>query len=151
MGVRYTNVISAWGLHNRQIGETRMGREPQNAMPPRQGAPPPQTMATIIANNIPVGQLDSAVTGHLWLMFASQCYWTNQTTGRLTPVYDWRASVAAGGAMQTVPAEWDLLAGPGSLPREVRYLGNWGETNGLYRVHRHRLRRRDADSQRFLF
>jgi hypothetical protein len=88
----------------------------------------------VISNNIPVGQLDNAVVGHLWLMFASQCYWPKLTTHRLTPVYDWQASVAAHGENKTVEAEWELLAGPGSLPREVRYLGKWGETNGLYKV-----------------
>jgi hypothetical protein len=102
--------------------------------PPGQAAPPARASAFIIPNNVPVGQLDNAVTGHLWLMFASQSYWANQKTARLTPVYEWQASVAARGQMTTMPAEWDLLAGPGSLPREVRYLGEWKETNGLYRI-----------------
>jgi hypothetical protein len=33
-----------------------------------------------------------------------------------------------------VSAEWGLLNGPGSLPREVSYLGQWDETNALYRA-----------------
>jgi hypothetical protein len=90
--------------------------------------------AVMMSNNIPVGETDSAVVGHLWLMFASQCYWPRQTTDRLTPIYDWHASVAMHGQNQKVPAKWDLLDGPESLPREVRYLGLWGETNGLYKI-----------------
>jgi hypothetical protein len=104
------------------------------APPPGQDAPPARASATIIPNNVPVGQLDNAVTGHLWLMFASQGYWTNLKSDRLTPVYEWQASVASRGQTITVPAQWELLAGPGSLPREVRYLGEWQETNGLYKV-----------------
>jgi hypothetical protein len=84
--------------------------------------------------NVPVGQMDDAVVGHLWLMFASQCYWPNLKTDHLTPVYDWHASIAAGGGKLSVKAEWDLLKGPESLPREVRDLGQWDETNALYKA-----------------
>jgi hypothetical protein len=99
---------------------------------PSQKKSPQMNFATVLSNNIPVGQLDKDVLGHLWLMFASQCYWNNLNTDLLTPVYDWRASVAAHGENLKVKAEWNLLNGPGSLPREVRYLGVWDETNGLY-------------------
>jgi hypothetical protein len=81
---------------------------------------------------VPVGQLDNAIIGHLWLMFASQCYWPTLTDSRLTPVYDWQASVMAGGQNRKVPAKWELLAGAGSLPKDVQYLGGWGQTNGWY-------------------
>jgi hypothetical protein len=91
-------------------------------------------LAVIVSNNIPVGETDSAVVGHLWLMLASQCYWPNLQSDRLTPIYDWRASVGAQGQNRKVSAGWDLLSGLGSLPREVRYLGLWGETNGLYTI-----------------
>src|ERR1017187_4705020 len=67
-------------------------------------------------------------------MFASQCYWTKLKSERLTPVYDWHAAIAAHGSRRNVTAKWELLAGTGSLPREVAYLGQWGETNGLYRA-----------------
>ena len=30
-----------------------------------------------------------------------------------------------------VSAQWQLLNGPGALPREVGYLGQWDETNRL--------------------
>ena len=67
-------------------------------------------------------------------MFASQCYWPGLNTDQLTPVYDWRASVAAKGQNRKVKAEWDLLNGPGSLPREVRYFGEWDATNEIYTI-----------------
>ena len=46
----------------------------------------------IVSNNIPVGQNDGDYVGHLWLMFASGCYLSNQSTSYLTPVYDVNAS-----------------------------------------------------------
>jgi hypothetical protein len=90
--------------------------------------------AVIVSENVPVGETDSAVVGHLWLMFASRCYWSGLNTDRLTPVYDWQASVAAHGQYRKVRAVWDFLSGPGSLPQEVRYLGQWDETNGFYKI-----------------
>jgi hypothetical protein len=78
----------------------------------------------IESSSIPVGQLDSAVVGHLWLMFASRCYWPGLNSDQLVPIYDWQASVAAGGQNRRVSADWELLNGPGSLPREVRYFPN---------------------------
>jgi hypothetical protein len=89
--------------------------------------------AFISDNGIPVDPGYEQVSGHLWLMFASQCYWGNQHTNQLTPVFDFEASVGAN-PNRKVTASWDLLNGPGSLPREVRYLGEWDETNGLYTV-----------------
>jgi hypothetical protein len=67
-------------------------------------------------------------------MFASHCYWPDLNTDQLTPVYDWQASVAAKGQNRKVRAEWDLLTGLGSLPREVRYFGRWDATNALYTI-----------------
>lgn len=89
--------------------------------------------AFVSGTGIPVELLDKGVDGHLWLMFASQCYWGNQRADRLTPVYDWQASVGADPSL-TMRTEWELLNGPGSLPREVEYLGEWDVTNGLYRI-----------------
>ena len=93
---------------------------------------PGPVFAVMVSNNVPIGEADSAVVGHLWLMFASQCYWPNLQSDRLPPVYDWHATAAAHGQGIRVNAGWDLLDGPESLPREVRYLGQWSETNGLY-------------------
>jgi hypothetical protein len=89
--------------------------------------------AFISSNTLPVDRSDDGIVGHLWLMFASQCYWTSLRTSRLTPVFDWRASVGVN-PKATMEADWELLGGPGSLPREVTYLGQWDQTNGLYRI-----------------
>lgn len=90
--------------------------------------------AVMVPGQIPIGETDSAVVGHLWLMFASQCYWPDLKTDELRPVYDWHASVGAHGQDIKVRAEWDLLNGPGSLPRKVRYFGEWDATDGLYTI-----------------
>ena len=108
-------------------GSSRPGVSPPDAL-----KPPSRILGTIISNSIPVGQLDNGVVGHLWLMFASQCYWPSINKGQLPPVYDWHASIAAHGEARRAKAEWDLLGGPGSLPRIVMYLGEWGQTNALY-------------------
>ena len=85
-------------------------------------------MGQVESSSIPVGQLDSAVVGHLWLMFASRCYWPTLNSDQLTPIYDWRASAAAAGSVfgnrGKVSGDWELLNGPESLPREVRYFPN---------------------------
>ena len=95
--------------------------------------PQPHNLAEITTTGIPVGNIDKYMFAQLWLMFASQSYWTHLTTNRLTPVYNFNAAAPLNPNL-TVEGTWDLLGGPGSLPREVRYLGQWGETNGLYRV-----------------
>ncbi len=92
------------------------------------------TSGQIESGAVPVGQLDSAVVGHLWLMFASQCYWPSLNSDQLVPVYDWHASVAAGGQDRRASADWELLNGPGSLPREVRFLDVLNHTNAIYTV-----------------
>ena len=45
------------------------------------------------SNNVPVGEADDDFLCHLWLMFASGCYFENLATNWLTPVYDINASV----------------------------------------------------------
>jgi hypothetical protein len=87
----------------------------------------------ISRSTVPVDRLDTGVIGHLWVMFASRDYWPLGNAGMLTPPYDWHATVGANPGIK-VAAEWELIDGPGSLPREVRYLGHWEETNGLYRM-----------------
>jgi hypothetical protein len=89
--------------------------------------------AVIISNNVPVGFLDRSLGGHLWLMYASQCYWGTLKSDMVTPVFNWKACAGANPDLK-VSAQWQLLNGPGSLPREVDYLGEWDETNGLYTV-----------------
>ena len=95
---------------------------------------PGPMFAVMVPGNIPIGETDSSVVGHLWQMFASQCYWPELKTDQLKPVYDWQASVGAHGQNLKVSAGWNLLDGPGSLPQAVWYLGQWGETNGFYRI-----------------
>ena len=90
--------------------------------------------AVVIPGPVPVAETDSAVVGHLWLMFASGCYWPDLHTNQLIPVYDWEASAAVHGQNRRVRAGWSLLGGAGTLPKEVWYLGDYGETNGLYRA-----------------
>jgi len=117
------------GVVSREIGSTN-GTEIYECEPGRIGA----MTAVIESNNIPIGWLDSAVVGHLWLMFASQCYWPGLNSDQLAPIYDWRASVGNHGQNRRVSAEWKLLNGPGSLPREVIYFGALNDTNGLYKA-----------------
>jgi ankyrin repeat protein len=111
-----TETNEAGGMVAREIGSTN-GTEIYECTHGLGGFGP--MMGQIESNNIPVGEQDSAVVGHLWLMFASQCYWPNLNSDQLTPIYDWRASVAAAsigfGNHQKVSADWELLNGLGSL------------------------------------
>ena len=104
-------------------GSTNLNEHPTNAAGFARLISSKLMIAQITPGQVPVGQLDNAIIGHLWLMFASQCYWPASTNSRLTPVYDWEASFMAGGQNRKVPAKWELLAGAGSLPRDVQYLG----------------------------
>ena len=92
----------------------------------------------IQSNTAPIGWLDREVAAHLWLMFASQCYWPSLNSDQLIPVYDWRASAGAATTgianRQKKSADWELLNGPGSLPREVRYLDSLNHTNAIYTI-----------------
>ena len=79
----------------------------------------------IISNNFPVAQRDDFFIGHLWLMFASGCYFTNVSTGSLPVLYD------VGYPDQT--ASWELINGLGSLPMSIVYVGGYGlATNATY-------------------
>jgi hypothetical protein len=127
------------GVSHREIGSTNgiesferaegIGRPPTSAP----GRPTP-VFGTILPTGIPVGQTDSAISGHLWLMFASGCCWPTATTDRLTPVFDWEASAANHGQNKRVEGGWNLLGGANSLPSRVWYLGYWGETNAIYTI-----------------
>lgn len=95
--------------------------------------------AIYVSNAVPVGQLDGAVVGHLWLMFASGTYLQGVRTNLLTPVYNLSAS-APGDPSLKYKARWELLDGPGSLPSNVVYnydtrlLGDNNLTNAIYQV-----------------
>ena len=110
----------------------------RNANPPgtpdsRKKAIGPFNLASVSATGVPVGNLDKDMVGHIWLMFASGCYWSNLHTNWITPIFNWNAAAGVNPKLKE-EAEWELLDGPGSLPKEVRYLGRWFETNGLYEV-----------------
>jgi len=87
-------------------------------------------MATIVSNNVPVGQNEGYFVSHLWLMFASGCYFANLSTNWLTPVYDVNASLQADPDLKR-EAKWELVNEPGSLPLNVVYLEG-GLTNATY-------------------
>lgn len=90
--------------------------------------------AMMLTNGVPVGQLDGSVVGHLWLMLSSKCYFGALTTNLLTPVYDVNAS-APGNPNLKVRAQWDMMAGPGSLPSRVVYFDDYGAPTGaVYQV-----------------
>ena len=79
-------------------------------------------MASIVSNNIPVGQTFGYFNGHIWQMFASSCYFANLATNWLTPVYDLNTSAPVKPTLRR-KAKWKLINGPGSLPsRSVVYV-----------------------------
>jgi hypothetical protein len=88
---------------------------------------------SVVSNAVPVGQLDGSVVGHLWLMLASHRYLSSVATNRLTPVYDVSASAPINPNLK-YKAEWELIAGPGSLPASVTYYNGDGSTNAVYRA-----------------
>lgn len=77
--------------------------------------------ANIYSNNIPVGETDDYFICHLWLMFASGCYFENPATNLLTPAYDSNASAVVNPNLKR-EAKWEFINGPGSLPLNVVYL-----------------------------
>jgi len=91
----------------------------------------PQNVGSIISNDVPVGQDYGYFVCHLWLMFASGCYFENPATNWLTPVYDANASVTVDRKLAR-EAKWKLLKGPGSLPLSVVYLDSDKSTDAAY-------------------
>ena len=86
------------------------------------GRGPIQTwnVASIVSNNIPIATSGSSVISHLWLMFASGCYFADLSTNWITAVYELNGSVPADRQIKR-KAEWTLINGPGSLPLSVVY------------------------------
>lgn len=92
----------------------------------------PWNNASIVSNNVPVGQVDDYFVCHLWLMFASGCYFENLTNDWITPVYDLNASMPVNPNLKR-QAKWGLLNGPGSLPLNVAYMDGFTHTtNATY-------------------
>ena len=75
----------------------------------------------IYSNTVPVGEDDGYFICHLWLMFASGCYFENLATNWLTPVYDLNASASVDTNLRR-DAKWELINAPGALPLKVVYL-----------------------------
>ncbi len=89
-------------------------------------------IATIVSNNVPVGETDDYLVCHLWLMYASGCYFANLTTNWLTPAYDLNASAPVNPELKR-EAKWNLADGPGSLPLNVVYIDERDHsTNATY-------------------
>ncbi len=88
-------------------------------------------VASIVSNSVPVGQTEEYFVCHLWLMFASGCYFEHPSTNWLTPVFDSNASVTVDPTPRR-EAKWELINGPGSLPLSVVYLGLRQLTNATY-------------------
>lgn len=86
---------------------------------------PSLNTASIVSNNVPVGQRDGYFVCHIWQMFASGCYFQNRSNSWLTPAYDSNASVGVQPDLKR-KAEWDLIDGPGSLPKSVVYYNGYG-------------------------
>jgi len=85
-----------------------------------------------IPGNLPIGSDEGNYVCHLWLMYASGCYFANLSTNSLTPVYDSNASVAVNPNLKR-NAKWRLIRGPGSLPYGVTYLeGPCQDINATY-------------------
>jgi hypothetical protein len=78
--------------------------------------------ALIFSNNCPVGRTEGYFVCHIWMMFASGCAFQNLTTNWIRPVYDLNASADVHPNLRR-KAQWELIDGPGSLPKKVSYYG----------------------------
>ena len=86
--------------------------------------------AGIVSNTAPVG---FSIVAHIWQMFASGCYFKNRTDNQLAPVYDVNAA-ADNQPYLKLMAKWELLDGPGSLPKSVIYYRD--NHSGVYSTNR---------------
>ena len=80
----------------------------------------------VVSNNIPVGSMNDSIIPHLWVMFASQCYFKAQNpTNRLMPVYDVDYALVDVADLR-LEADWELMSGRISLPLKVVYYNDGG-------------------------
>ncbi len=87
---------------------------------------PGADIGLVVSNNIPVGSLNDSIIPHLWVMFASQCYFKAQNvTNRLMPVYDVDYALADVADLR-LEAEWELMNGRISLPLKLVYFNDGG-------------------------
>jgi hypothetical protein len=92
---------------------------------------PPRNTANMYSNNMPIGQTDTSLLCHIWMMYASGCYFSSLTTNWLAPPYDLNASVVVNSELRR-KAQWWLINGKGSLPYRVVYFREDGWTNATY-------------------
>jgi hypothetical protein len=88
-------------------------------------------MASIVSNNVPIGKTEGYVVCHIWEMFASGCYFKSLTNNWLTPVYDLNTSADSMPYLK-LKAQWELIDGPGSLPRSVVYYRDDNSIDATY-------------------
>ncbi len=88
-----------------------------------------RNVASIVSNSVPVSSISESVVSHLWLMFASHCYFAGLTTNQLTPVFDVTAYVLHRPDLK-VPAQWELTGGTVPLPKAVTYYNETNEPPG---------------------
>ncbi len=80
----------------------------------------------VVSNSFPVGSMNDSIIPHLWVMFASQCYFKSQNpTNRLMPVYDVDSALADTADLR-LEADWELMKGGISLPLKMVYYNNGG-------------------------
>ena len=133
-----------WGIPQRREVGTPDGKEVFEMVAPYEPLSPSDPVLVgatnmqiapsglLTSNAIPVGNLDSSFTGHLWLMFASGCYFRTATApGQLTPVFNFCATPYMNNHM-TMNASWELINGPGSLPSRVTYFDPDGTISAVY-------------------
>lgn len=87
--------------------------------------------ALVFSNNCPIGRTEGYFVCHIWMMFASGCAFQNLVTNWLTPVYDSNASADVRPDLK-LKAKWELIGGPGSLPRNVLYYRYYDEHQTNY-------------------
>jgi hypothetical protein len=93
----------------------------------------PVYTGTMVSNNVHVPPALMRVSGHLWLAFASACYFPSLKTNELTPVYD-PSAAAKNNANIKRKAKWSLLNGEKSLPREVSFFREDGTLEARYQA-----------------
>jgi hypothetical protein len=65
------------------------------------------TAGFAVSGYVPVGFSDDTLSSHLWVMFASGCFFRDLKTNRMTPVFDYRASASIHPEW-TLPIEYEL-------------------------------------------
>ena len=80
----------------------------------------------VLSNTVPVGSMNDSIIPHLWVMFASQCFFKAQNpTNRLMPVYDVDYSLVDRVDLR-LETDWELIKGKISLPLKVVYYNDGG-------------------------